>query len=252
VSNLLDWFLGHHDLVSIAGAGALFATVGVLFNLVHTFRERLARSRAETAKLITRTADVAVRELTEARYALLHSWVDDLQRLLPVIAQPEVPIIDATNAAADFVRSRLVELTLALQGSNEAVRASVWLMSDTDQQLHFVLGSDTTGPRASFRAGEGIVGRAYIENTIWNIRDRKERPEYAKPEPTEPFRGLLCIPLTTGSLTIGVMCIDQTNAEEFPDSSVKLASALTRLITLALMNPRHEKALAENTKEPPK
>jgi GAF domain-containing protein len=191
------------------------------------------------------------KDLIEVRYALVTSWVDDLQRLLPVLAQPEVPISDALRETVNFVRSRLVDLTQELQGSRETVRAGVWLLSEADHLLHFALGTDATGPWDPFSVGEGIIGRSFVEIKPWNIPDRRRRPEYVKLDPKDPFQGLLCVPLTSGSSSpIGVLCIDRTKAEAFPDSSVKLVSTLAGMITLALMNPKHKKALAD-IKEPP-
>jgi hypothetical protein len=54
MSSFLNWFVGHNDFVSVAGA--LLATVGALVNLVRTYSERMERSRADTSDLIKRTS----------------------------------------------------------------------------------------------------------------------------------------------------------------------------------------------------
>ena len=194
---------------------------------------------AAEADIIEESAAIAkdAEALSRSRLALVRSWTQDQQRVLAFIAKSDHEI-ERTRRAADFVRSRLADLTETLSESDEFVRASVWLMSPHTNRLEFALGSEIEDPGKTFASGEGIMGRAFAENEIKNVPDAPRRPEYANPDPQEPFHGLLCIPLTLGiSSPIGVLCIDRTNSEIFPGSAVDLSATLAALLVAVVTAP---------------
>ncbi len=174
-------------------------------------------------------------DLTRRRLAVIHLWTDELEKLLDLILEPTTPDRIAALSIADYVRSRLADLTTELKIPGEMVRASVWIMSGDDQRLHFVLGSEIDNPDKQFRSGEGIIGRAYASGQIWNVPNGPARPEYAQAERNPPFSGLLVMPLNKGAAApFGVLCIDRTTAETFPESAVDTAGALAKLIVIAM------------------
>jgi GAF domain-containing protein len=177
-------------------------------------------------------------DLTRRRLGVVRDWMEKLERMISLVAQPEVQDPDAAVQIADFVRSRLADLTQELKTPGETIRASAWLFTKPDQKLRFALGSDIKNPHKEFSPGEGIIGRAFLQQDTWNVDDGPARTEYAQADPEEPFRGLLCIPLRKGATSLGVLCVDRTKAEKFSASAVDMASLLASIIVLALSDPR--------------
>lgn len=238
-------FLAPHVALPLALAslfvGGGMVTVGLGFRRpLLAFRMDKGGFAAET-ETIKETVAIAkdAEELTRSRLAIVRSWTQDQQRVLAFIAEStDAAAAETTRRVADFVRNRLADLTETLAESDEDVRASVWLMSPHTGRLQFAIGSEIEDPGKTFAAGEGFIGRAFAENEIKNIADAPRRPEYASPEPDDPFHGLLCIPLNRGNgPSIGVLCVDRTNAQIFPSSAVDLSATLGVLLVGVLTAP---------------
>lgn len=236
-------FLLPHIAVPLAVAGLFVGSGMVIVGLgfrrpLHAFRFGKGGFAAEAA-VVNESIDIAkdAEALARSQLGIVRSWTQDQQRVLGFIAQ-STDAAETTRRVADFMRSRLTDLTEMLAESDESVRASVWLMSSYTGRLQFALGSEIEDPGKTFAPGEGFMGRAFAENEIKNIPDAPRRPEYAFPEANEPFHGLLCIPLNQGSPpSIGVLCIDRSNARIFPSSSVDLGATLAALLVGVLLAP---------------
>ncbi|MBD5633194.1 MAG: GAF domain-containing protein [Candidatus Eremiobacteraeota bacterium] len=227
----------------IVGGGMVTAGFGFRRPL-RAFRVDKGGMTAE-AEAISESVAIAkdAEELTRSQLALVRAWTQDQQRVLAFVADSN-DATETTRRVADFMRNRLADLTEALAESDESVRASVWLMSPHTNRLQFALGSEIEDPGKTFADGEGFIGRAFADNEIKNIAAAPRRPEYTSAEPNEPFHGLLCIPLKPGSgAPIGVMCIDRTNAEVFPQSSVDLSATLAALLGGVLTAPPARRSL---------
>lgn len=174
-------------------------------------------------------------ELSRRQVRRVAAWTEKLEKTLTFIAERRLSSQDESVAIADFVRSRLADLTQEFRKPGETMRASIWLQR-ADLRLHFVLGSDIENTGRTFAPGDGIIGRAFAQDEVWNVPNGPGRPEYVRDsgDAAEPFRGLLCVPLTKGAAPIGVLCVDRTSEEIFAPPAEEIARALGSIIVLAL------------------
>jgi phosphoserine phosphatase RsbU/P len=147
----------------------------------------------------------------------------------------------ATNLIAstldlDSLLDRVVNDIAASIGE---VEVAVWLRAgDTDEmELHGVRGCTKYKKGDRLKIGrQGMVGHVAATGAMRYAQDVRKDPFYIACEVAT--RSEVTIPLKTGGLVIGVLCIDHHKTNAFSEDQLKVLQALAGHIAIAIENAR--------------
>jgi len=138
---------------------------------------------------------------------------------------------------------------MALPG--EYLRLSFWNFDPEKGGLALLQSNqiqDQATLDAVFRIGEGCMGTAYREDRVWNEKDPRSLGSWIDiPGATKDYNGLLLVPIVWANDKIGVIAVDRTAKQEFPEISVSIAKALADIAAHAIGSPETLRALKRQT-----
>jgi len=99
------------------------------------------------------------------------------------------------------------------------------------------LNPDAIG-RTRLRVGEGIVGLCAATNTVMNLPDAQNHPNFAyRPETgEEPFASLLAVPVRRSGRTLGVLVVQNRTPRNFTEPEVDELETVAMLLAEMLPN----------------
>jgi sigma-B regulation protein RsbU (phosphoserine phosphatase) len=156
----------------------------------------------------------------------------------------------ASTLDLDALLERVVNDIAATIGN---VEVAVWLRAgNTDEMvLHGVRGCTKYGKGERLQIGrQGMVGHVAATGKMRYARDVHQDPYYIGCE--SDTRSEVSIPLKTGGLVIGVLCVDHRQTDAFSDDQLKVLQALAGHIAIAIENARlfrHERLERERMQE---
>lgn len=143
-----------------------------------------------------------------------------------------------TDLLRNFQRDRLGDAKQFIAaGISDRIRLSFWLYNPDEATIRFDISNDINDDQtknASFRPGEGYLGRAFQEGQTLNSADATMLPSFKRIHDRTSYRGVLATPVSLGSLKLGVLTIDRPEAETFSDAGVQIAEACSAFLALAL------------------
>lgn len=138
----------------------------------------------------------------------------------------------------------IVNKTLALVMDYLHVEAGeIFLLDEEQKTLRLVLhrgeAAEAFWARSRFKLGEGVVGRSAAEQeTIAGEILSKEMGDIRPAVAEAGFRQFVCLPLTSGEKTIGVLSTAKRGNKPFDDRSIQLLDAVGNWAGLAIENAR--------------
>lgn len=138
----------------------------------------------------------------------------------------------------------IVNKTLALVMDYLHVEAGeIFLLDEEQDTLRLVLhrgeAAEAFWARSRFKLGEGVVGRAAAQQETMTGEARSKEIGDIRPAVVKAgFRQFVCLPLTSGDKTIGVLSTAKRGNEPFDDRSIQLLDAVGNWAGLAIENSR--------------
>lgn len=155
--------------------------------------------------------------------------------------------IIAKNEDCSTVLSQIVE---TVAKNLEVEVCSVYVYDDESDSLMlnatYGLNPKSAG-KVAMKPGEGLTGISFQKNEVLNISQPEKHPafKYFKNTGEEKYNSLLAVPLSIGGNCIGVLVLQSTGSNVFPNSIVDMAKSLSSQIANLLLNAKMLKALGE-------
>tara|TARA_R110001592_G_scaffold238227_2_gene497734 strand:- start:20317 stop:23205 length:2889 start_codon:yes stop_codon:yes gene_type:complete len=153
-------------------------------------------------------------------------------------------LLDQTKAFEEVLRT-MKEQTNVNYGS-------VYLLKDNNMlelEAFFPERSEEVNPKpASFKLGEGILGKTAAQKKVIFVPDTAQDPNYTGSFHSEP-RTLLCVPLLDHEELLGVMNFSgELNSVIFEDSDIEFANSIARLLVITVKNIRMREVIEEQNR----
>ncbi len=156
--------------------------------------------------------------------------------------------VDATSTLdLGEILERIVE---ALRDTLRLSNLAIMLIDDRDQRLKITAGTgypphivDTIRPAL----GEGITGWVAATGEPLNVPDVTSDPRYIMGD--EAVRSEVCVPLSVGNRTIGVLNIESCQPAAFSDDTVRFLSTLAGQLAVTIENTRLFQEVAQGEKD---
>ena len=98
-------------------------------------------------------------------------------------------------------------------------------MEDAAGRLITRAASASLGPRRTpvvFELDRGVAGLAFRERRIMNVHDVREEARFIRGESPPAYRSLIAVPISSGSATLGVLCVESKEAGAFLEHEERL------------------------------
>lgn len=226
---------------------AIFAVAGFVFPIV-TDVSLPGGFGLKISRREVRIRYLASTHLLDELSDVMQNWSTALERFLAFLETGEADRASVRAALVDFLRLRAFEAIEWVGSDKEERRLSLWIYDDKAKRLRFLHSNEITDADtldATFELGEGLLGAAFIEDRVWNERVASEVPGYKVIRNQWPpkYNGLLLIPIHYGVRKIGMLSVDRTAPEYFPDTQVNLFKALAAIVGSAIEDPRLKRIL---------
>lgn len=155
----------------------------------------------------------------------------------------------AVTSALDL-RQILDHIVEALRDMLRLSNLAVMLVDDRDHRLKITAGvgypPEIVG-RIQPSLGEGITGWVAKSGTALNVPDVAADPRYI--EGDETVRSEVCVPLSVGNSTIGVLNLESRQPAAFSDDTVRFLSTLAGQLAVTIENARLFQKVAQGEKD---
>lgn len=175
----------------------------------------------------------SIGDLVEESTDLLQNWTGAINLLAAwLVNEPR----ESPARILGFIRDRAGEAAAWLQAPDEKLRLSVWAVDPSGLQILYPQSIDNQPVQAtSWKPGEGLLGRSYLEQRIWNEKNAKSLPAYvAIPNEYQDYNGILLVPITYEDRRLGMLCITREKEANFSGEQENVACALARILAFAM------------------
>jgi len=180
-------------------------------------------------------------DITESKRAEeeIHQYLNELI----VLHQASVPFSQSLTVEA--VGQKIIEVLERLLSWR---RGSIWLRSQSGQELHLFAHSEMGLSSEIFRRelnrvrglvsqlGQGISGWVALHGKPVRISDIKNDPRYIEADPT--IQSELCVPLQVSGRTIGAINVESPEPNAFNEHDERLLTTLANQAAIAIENAR--------------
>lgn len=165
---------------------------------------------------------------------------------------PKKSVKDLPVAVWDFLAAAAEDATSWLGKDKEYRRLAYWIL-DKNGELGLAVSNEITkedDPEVCahrFKRGVGLMGRALSAKDPINVADALKAAGFEKiPGDKHAYFGMLLVAIRYGKEPLGVIVVDRSRKEKFPDFSVKLIESLAAMTGMLLGEPTiREKLNAE-------
>jgi len=197
------------------------------------------------------SASLSIRDEIEAAKGDIGGAVDSLADLVQSWLGAATIYLVVVRRAADQRRKTEILLTFLQDRMGEArawlgdtpsanVRIALWTYDPAKDLLEFFWSNeidDRLTIEATFRPGDGLLGRAFMERRLWNYADASRvqgfRPIGDRPP---PYKAIMIVPvyMYETNVVLGMLTIDKPEAVIFTPRAENIGAALASLCALAL------------------
>lgn len=139
-----------------------------------------------------------------------------------------------------YCKRRMRSLVQWLDLSDEVIRASMWLYSETSGGLTFLASNDIADEATVdhvFTLGHGLMSQCFEENKTLEFSDAPATAgfEVIEGAPQYEFHGLLLVPIRAGDRALGVLSIDRQKRGLFGEEAMRVGQTIANNIGVALI-----------------
>jgi two-component system NtrC family sensor kinase len=144
----------------------------------------------------------------------------------------------------------LASIVQALRDTLQLSNLAIMLIDDTEQRLRITAGTGYAADiveRIQPKLGEGITGWVASTGQPLNVPDVTSDPRYIAGD--ENVRSEVCVPLTVGKRTIGVLNVESRQPAAFSDDTVRFLATLAGQLAVTIENARLFQRVAQGEKD---
>lgn len=243
----------------ISLAWLAFAFIGASINYVREIGipggGKLAFRRlqkTERAVQVEKVSAASLRSVIVSYAVQMQSWMNSVNLFTEHLRLYGKSSDDKDEIVARFCLERMEEAKELIAESDDMTRLSLWWYIEEVDGLVLIFSDDIRDQRTLdhvFRPGAGLCGQCYIENRCYNLSDAPNSIYYEPIIDVPQYHGLLLMPVQHGTgRVMGVLSIDRVRKEEFGDTAIDIARALSDLLVYALCHPEADSIYAPETK----
>ncbi len=201
----------------------------------------LRRERAERAATV---AIDATKDLEDARNRLaqlLEGWTNAAALLTSILEKYGADEQAVNEITTRFVLDRMDEARRVLAPESERIRCSLWWYSGLIGGLAYLYGTEDVDDitlNAVFHPREGLLGQAFVENQMYNLRSAPRSIYFKRHRKQTGYHGLMLVPVReSGTRPMGMISVDRASKREFDATAEAVGWALSDLTSLAYTHP---------------
>jgi hypothetical protein len=206
-----------------------------------------------------------VSDVVDKALNLTDKWASRLNSALA-----ELPKLDGNALSigvATFLREAAIDAITWMGDDGESRRLIYWIYNPETDELGLFLSPEITQEsnpeifKYRLRKGEGLLRKVLAwppplmgpdgsplpsinRPTSLNVSNAKKEPGYFPiPGERSVYKGLLIAPIRAGDATLGVISVDRSLQDKFPNTSVMLIEALASMSGILLGEPTIRKKL---------
>ena len=158
-------------------------------------------------------------------------YVDAMSQSDDTLPEPKGKIYN------DYIRDRMGEAyEMLATKSDETVRLGLWLYNPSQREILFITGFRMKPKRLAYKPGEGMIGKAFVENRHFNEANIANVPSYMSSRDSEdpPYSAVLCEPVRWHNQPLGMITVDRSTVGNFDYVSEQVTQGLASQCALAV------------------
>jgi putative methionine-R-sulfoxide reductase with GAF domain len=169
---------------------------------------------------------------------LVQNWSTASTLYICAMNRPQSELLEPkTKTYADYVRDRMGEAYEMLATRRDVtVRLGLWLFDPGKNQIVFAWGYRLKPKTTNYAPGDGMIGKAFVEDRHFNEADVRTVPAYlpSRDGDDPPYRAVLCEPVRWCGKPIGMITVDRSSIGHFDYVSQQVTQGLAAQCALAV------------------